>query len=129
MTISNLRWRINAHIRRFRRAWHYAMNTLTEDDASTMRYECTLIEGLYPLECFTRDGVMEACRDRFGDDPALVPLVEAACCRVHSKWSGSGDAAGTAEDWAMDLIQEYARQDRIALTDSWANAPEMEPAD
>jgi hypothetical protein len=37
---------------------------------------------------------------------------------VNSKHSGSdGELAGAAEDWALDLMAEYAARDGVTLTE------------
>ena len=92
---------------------------MTEDDADHIRYECELVSGFYPLEVLTFDAVLEQATDRYGDNPELPGLARRACERVHSRWSSTGDVCGAAEEWAMNLIHEYASQDNVVLIDSW----------
>jgi hypothetical protein len=42
--------------------------------------------------------------------------VQSACARVASKWSSEGYAADAAEDWALDLVGEFAAARGITLT-------------
>jgi hypothetical protein len=41
--------------------------------------------------------------------------VQSACDRVASKWSSDGHAADAAEDWALDLVAEFAQARGIDL--------------
>jgi hypothetical protein len=113
------RYRLLSRLRRPGEGWRYANQRMTHDDADTIRYECQLVGGMYPLECFTYIDVLGSATERFGDTPELPELVRRACEHVASKWCGTGDTTGAARDWAMDLMQEYAAQDGIVLRDAW----------
>jgi hypothetical protein len=113
--LSAFRWRQHSRWQRWKRALNYATGHLSEADADQIRYECQQIAGFYPLEVFTVDGVLNTFRDCYGDHPELERLARDAAARVANKWSGNGDCAGTAEDWAIDLIFEYAKADGIEL--------------
>jgi hypothetical protein len=99
------------------RAWRYATRTMTQEDADRIRYECQQAGGFYPLAAFTRETVLELCRDRWGDFPMLQSLVENACQRVSDKWSSHGHDADAAEEWAIGLVAEYAAQQGFELVE------------
>ncbi len=102
-------------IKRWRRAWAYARNRMTQDDASWIAYECDIAAGSFTLVSIETDDVLDLARDRWGDVPELRALADAATRRVWNKWSSSGDERNAAIDWAIDLIAEYAREDGIEL--------------
>lgn len=114
-----LRWLVQHRLNRLRTGWRYAWETMTENDAHDLVYDCTIFSGRYSLEELDRQSVLEQCRERFGDHPELAQVVTDACERTWSKWDSSGDLTGAAEDWAMRLVQEYAADRGITLKDSW----------
>jgi hypothetical protein len=105
------------------RAWRYLTRRLTKDDAAQIAYEVMDTEGEWPLACLNLDSVLSIARDKWQDHPDLIRLAEEACHRVWYKWSSTGteDAVGAAEDWALDLIAEYAETEGIdlVLTEAW----------
>jgi hypothetical protein len=103
------------------RAWRYATRQMTQEDADAIRLDCQVEGGFYPLVTFTRDTVLEGCRERWGDFPMLEGLVDAACQHVLGKWSGGDDQGVAAESWAMELIEEAAKREGFDLVDSWNN--------
>jgi len=119
------RWQTRWRILRYAMAWRYATGNITPEDAWTLWRECEDITGYHDLEGLSETSVLEQAIDRYGDRPELPELVNRACSRVASKWNSSGDTAAAAEDWAHDLIAEYATDAGIELTDAWAieNAP------
>lgn len=106
---------------RMRLAMLYAHGALSPADAGSIIHECQPIAGWYPIETLSVDSVLDLAIDRYGDNKALEDLTEQACARVWRKWDGSGDAASAAQDWAMDLIAEYAEADGVELVDSYAD--------
>lgn len=126
----DLRWRFIHRRNRLAMGWRYAWETMTENDANSVAYDCALIAGVYPLESLDRENVLEQCRERFGDHPEMADMVTGACERVFSKWNSTGDSASAAEDWAMDLVQGYASDGGITLNDEWSiSEEEPEPAE
>lgn len=103
---------------RWFRAWRYATGRLTEDDTYHLRQEIRDIDGYYPIAELSRESVLKQARERWGDNPNLVHLTLGACERVYDKWSGSGYEAEAAEEWAMKLIQEYAKDCGVELVDA-----------
>jgi hypothetical protein len=107
---------------RFRRMRHraylglqYTFGRLTPDQAHELRYQCQLISGCFPLETIDTESTLEAFRECYGDHPELPRLVRDACTRVGDKWYSSGDLASAAQDWAFDLVREYAQDEGITL--------------
>lgn len=121
------RWEASEAVKRVGRAVRYATNRVTEDDAQQIIYECQPASGWFPLETLSVESVLTAAEERWGDNPALLPLAEQACRRVWNKWCTDGYGADAAETWALDLIEEYAEHDGVTLVDSWA-LPEDEEA-
>lgn len=119
-TLRAFRWRVRNRLTRLAVGWRYTWGTMTEHDANSMAYDCTILTGRYSLEELSRDSVLEQCRDRFGDIADLPELVANACERVWSKWDSSGDLTSAAEDWAMDKVLEYAAARGITLVDHWS---------
>lgn len=117
----NLRWRYSERMKRVRLAYRYATDRLTEDDAYDMSRAAMRVSGCYPLAEFNVSDTLERAREQYGDDPALEDLVRDACDRVWNKWCGdSGETAGAAEDWALDLVRSYAADRGIKLVDTYA---------
>jgi hypothetical protein len=60
---------------------------------------------------------------------SIIPSSKAWCdrrARVASKWSSEGHAADAAEDWALHLVEDYAKARGIALV-RHDNAPRQQP--
>jgi hypothetical protein len=93
----------------------FANGKLSADDASDIIYECQPIAGYFVLETIDVDGLMAWARDRWVNADDARALAEAACERVAGKWSSTGDVSSAAQDWAMDLLEQYAREDGITL--------------
>ncbi len=96
-------------------AWRLATGRLTKDDAQDLYHTVTGLAGWHPLECIDEEGVMERALDRWQEHPALEGYAGDAAARVAHKWSGTGDISSEAIDWAMDLIEEYAKADGVEL--------------
>lgn len=115
-----LRWRVRHKYARLARGLRYGFGRMTQDDAEWLLCDAKHVAGLYPLEWLAVDTVLEQARDRWGEHPALTEMASRACSRVYDKWSCDGHNASAAEDWAMDLIADYARDRGIKLVDSWS---------
>jgi hypothetical protein len=110
-------WRLRQTVRRYREAIAYARNRLGMTLANDIIYNCQAAAGWYPLETLSVDSCLRTARDvHWNDHPELESLVQSACARVASKWESTGHAADAAEDWALDLIPEYASARGITLT-------------
>ena len=115
-TLTRWRWRLRHHWRRWLLAVAFARDNLTRDQALDLLYHAEEAAGVWPLATFDAEGVLQTARERWGDNPALERLAHDAASRVASKWSGDdGHLAGAAEDWALDLLAEFAAQEGIEL--------------
>ena len=116
-TISIVRWRIRHKFRRYREAIAYARERLDMTLANDIIFNCQAAAGWYPLEALSIDSCLQTARDvHWNDHPELESLVQSACATVASKWESTGHASAAAEDWALDLIPEYAASRGITLT-------------
>ena len=113
--LSALRYRVRDRLKHLARAWRYATGRMTRDDAQWIAYECDVAAESYPLVSIDVEGVIDLALDKWQDDPALADLARQAVRRVWNKWSGGGEEYSAAVDWAMDLIEEYAKADGVEL--------------
>lgn len=108
-------YRIRNHFRRLLRAWCYLRNTLSADDAQIIIIECQHAAGWHPLTILSTPSTLERAQEKFGDHASLASWVSCACARVGEKWSSDGEDTGYAEDWALDLVKDYAASDGVTL--------------
>ena len=127
-SLSPVAWRLRSRCHRLAVAARYALGRSTIDDAWQMFHDAEHITGFRTLEGISTDGVTQQAFERYGESPQIAALAEKACRRVADKWSGNSDITNAAEDWAFDLIEEYARTDGLALRDSWTCDPEKDDA-
>lgn len=112
---STFYWRWRGRITRYRRAWRYARDTMTEDDAQWITTDCRDVAGWHPLASLCNESVMELALDVYEDHPDLARLVAEACSRVGYKWDDHSESASAAADWAMEKVAEYADLENIEL--------------
>ena len=110
-----LRYHAGNIARRCGRAIRYAMGRSTIDDAWQFHHDSQNITGFRCLEGLSEHSVLDALFDQYGNNPALESFVTRACSRVADKWNSSDDIASAAEDWAVDLVREYATEAGISL--------------
>lgn len=101
--------------KRLLRAWRYAFQTLSEDDAQTIILDCEPPAGWRALLTLADAGVLEQARTLYADHPALKMLVAEACTHVARKWENHSDDLHHAECWALDLVSQYAADLAINL--------------
>lgn len=111
-----LPYSVRARFNRLARGTRYIFGTWTADDARQMEYESNQLTGSWPLECINAEGVAECARDMFGEHPGIDRWSMEAAARVAQKWSSTGDLTSVAQDWALDLVHEYATLDGVTLT-------------
>lgn len=110
------RYRIKHALQRYGVAWRYARGRSTRDDGLSLLYDAEHIAGIYGLVTLSESSVLERARDLYGDAPGLDQWAAEACARVDSKHGGGdGETTGAAEDWALELIAEYAERDGVTL--------------
>ena len=68
-TTWGFRWQYR--LQRWRRAWRYATDTMTTEDAAWIRHHCQDAEGFWPLEAIDAEGVLREAREQWADHPAL----------------------------------------------------------
>ena len=71
-TAWGFRWQYRLH--RWRRAWRYATDTMTTEDAGWIRHRCQDIEGFWPLEAIDAEGVLREAREHGQNIPRLSVL-------------------------------------------------------
>jgi hypothetical protein len=77
---------------------------------------CRPVAGWYSLTTLYVEYTLEMVLEEYQDHPALRTYVESACAYVAKKWEPNTEERGAAEDWAIRLVAEYARDDGIILT-------------
>ena len=84
-------WRLRTKGRfaRYLRAWHYATQSITCDDAQHMMIECRDAAGWYPLLVLSVDDTLEQARECFMDHPDLPRIIADGCARVGDKWESA----------------------------------------
>jgi hypothetical protein len=110
-------WRARNARDRLARAVRYATGKTTPADARKMLWEMENIAGCWPLACISTESVLERALDVYEANPALEALCDDAASRVADKWNDSGDSTSAAIDWAMELVQRYAIDAGVELTE------------
>ena len=111
-----LHWRLRSKFQRYRLAIAYALDRIDHGQANDIIYDCQAAAGWFPLETLSVDSCLQTALDcHWQPHPELKGLVQSACDRVASKWSSDGHAADAAEDWALDLVAEFAQARGIDL--------------
>jgi hypothetical protein len=111
----NWRFRLKFRLKRCRRAFHYALDTLSAEDAREILYDCDEIAGCHPLLTLTVDDTLEQALEDYHDHPELRRLIADGCSYVGRKWEYYGDYLYEARRWAIDRAAEYAADEGIAL--------------
>lgn len=112
---SQIRYECLELIRRASCAHEYLMGTVGAEDTQRMILDLERRAGWYQLMTLDVEHVIEDAAERWQPHPHLRRLVEDACERIASKWENGGDTYFEARQWALDKVEEYAREDGIAL--------------
>ena len=113
-----LRWRLHLHYQKIRRAFHYAIGGLSQEDAKRVILDCEDITEVYPLMVLTARRVREIANERYGDRAAaLNGYFAAACAKVANKWEPADDI-WNAREWALENALLYAAEDGITLAEA-----------
>jgi hypothetical protein len=107
--------RTRARLARYRRAWRYAANGLSADDAQMVLVDCRYAAGWHSLLTLTVESTLEQALEQFEDHPDLPRLIADGCARVGRKWESYGDQLYEAQRWAVDEARRYADEDGIFL--------------
>lgn len=109
-------YRMRQRLARYRRAWLYAAGRTELDDAYTIMRDLRPITGEYPLITLDVDGIVISAGDRWTNSADEIrPFAEEAAERVYGKFDSDGETRSAAEEWALDLIAEYAEQEGVEL--------------
>jgi hypothetical protein len=119
------RYRFRTRLAQWRRAWRYAIDRLSADDAQRMMLDCRDPAGWYPLLVLTVEDTLEQARENLADHADLPRLIADGCARVADKWESYNDELWEARRWAIGLAKDYAADEGIALI---AREDNREPA-
>ena len=114
-------YRLRCTSRRVAIGWRFAIGRSRADDGYNLLHAGEELTGAYSLESLYVCSLTDSLVDRYGEEhrAVLEELAERACSRVASKWDSTDDIQGWAEEWAGDLVAEYAAEAGLELTDSW----------
>jgi hypothetical protein len=114
--VRDRRYRAGYRLAQWRRAWRYAIDGLSSDDAQRMVLDCRGPAGWHPLLVLTVEDTLEQAREELADHPDLPRLIADGCARVGDKWESYNDELWEARRWAIGLAKEYAVDEGIMLT-------------
>jgi hypothetical protein len=102
-----LRYRWDATLNRWTRAWRYAAGRLSADEAQRLMLDCRYQAGWHPLLVLTVEDTLEQARQEIADHPDLPRLVADGCARVGDKWEPYYGELLEARCWAINLAKNY----------------------
>ena len=111
------RWQLRFRCQRLRRAFCYAADRLSQQDAELIVLDCEHAARSYPLASLSPDSVLHMAVERYGDQArVLTDYLPGACASVASKWDSPGDDRWHARNWALEIALDAAGQDGIGMT-------------
>jgi hypothetical protein len=113
---SDRHYRFCSRLAQWRRAWCYATDRLSADDAQRMMLDCRDPASWHPLLVLTVEDTLEQARQELADHPELPRLLAGGCARVADKWESYNDELWEARRWAIGLAKEYTADEGITLT-------------
>jgi hypothetical protein len=114
--VRDRRYRFRTRLAQWRRAWRYAVDRLSVDDAQRMMLDGRDPAGWYPLLVLTVEDTLGQAREDIADHPDLPRLIADGCACVADKWESYNDELWEARRWAIGLAKDYAADEGIALT-------------
>jgi hypothetical protein len=126
------RWRIAARCKRLRRrlarfarAWRYAADTLSAEQARAIIEECEYAAGQHALLTLSTEDTLKQARRIYADHPTLGSLVATGCAEVARHWEDCYSQIEEAQDWAIAIASDFAAMSGVALIrrDAGANPP------
>lgn len=108
-------YRNSIRLSRWARAWRYAVERLSADDAQRVMLDCRYPAGWHPLLVLTVEDTLEQAHEELADHPDLARLIADGCARVEDKWQSYNDELWEARRWAIDLAKSYAADEGIPL--------------
>jgi hypothetical protein len=109
------RYRCGVSLGRWTRAWRYAAERLSPDEAQRLMLDCRHPAGWHPLLVLTVEDALEQAREEIADHPDLARLVADGCARVGDKWEPYYGELLEARCWAINLAKNYASDERITF--------------
>jgi hypothetical protein len=107
------RYRLRYRGQRWKRAWSYARDHLSTDDAQQVLIDCEYAAGWFPLLTLTVEDTLEQALEVYEDHPTLRDFIAEGCARVGKKWEDHSDTLYYARGWAIDCALEYAGNEGI----------------
>lgn len=118
-------YRFRTRLAQWQRAWRYATDRLSADDAQRLILDCRYPAGWHSLMVLTVEDTLEKALEDLAEHPELPRLIAAGCARVGVKWESNDDQLWEARRWAIGLAKDYAADEGIALI---AREDDREPA-
>jgi hypothetical protein len=109
------RYRSGSRLSRCSRAWRYAAERLSADDAQRMMLDCRYPAGWHLLLVLTVEDTLQQARQEIAEHPDLARLVADGCARVGDKWEPYHGELLEARCWAINLAKNYAADEGITL--------------
>ncbi len=106
-------YRSRTRLAQWRRAWCYAMNSLSADEGQRIMLDCRDPAGWHPLLVLTVEETLEQARQDLADHPDLSRLIADGCARVGDKWESYNDELWEARRCAIGLAKDYAADEGI----------------
>lgn len=106
-------YHLRTRLAQWRRAWRYATNRLSADEAQRIMLDCRDPAGWHPLLVLTVEDTLEQAREDLADHPDLPRLIADGCARVGDKWDSYNDELWEARRWAIGLAKGYAADEGI----------------
>jgi len=106
-------YRLRTRLAQWQRAWRYATNRLSADEAQRIMLDCRDPAGWHPLLVLTVEDTLEQAREDLADHPDLPRLIADGCARVGDKWESYNDDLWEARRWAIGLAEDYAADEGI----------------
>ncbi|MBX9776287.1 MAG: hypothetical protein K2Y71_18060 [Xanthobacteraceae bacterium] len=106
-------YRFRTRLAQWRRAWRYATNRLSADEAQRIMLDCRDPAGWHPLLVLSVEDTLEQAREDLADHPDLSRLIADGCARVGDKWESYNDELWEARRWAIGLAKDYAADEGI----------------
>ena len=110
-----LRYRWDASLSRWTRAWRYAAGRLSADEAQRLMLDCRYPAGWHPLLVLTVEDTLEQVRQEIANHPDLPRLIADGCARVGDKWEPYFGELLEARCWAINLAKNYAVDEGITF--------------
>lgn len=109
------RYRCGVRLSRWTRAWRYAAERLSADEAQRLMLDCRHPAGWHPLLVLTVQDTLEQAREDIADHPDLPRLIADGCARVGDKWEPYYGELLEARCWAINLAKNYAVDEGITF--------------